>query len=93
MWTVRYWWKAKQKVDPPILSSDQMPLHENESSGEKLLNFPGRDQSCFVKENPHLSRDRCTVMKIASSSNQIKNLSLKCWNSEINPCLVSQLLL
>ena len=77
MWTARYWWKAKYKVDPPILSADQMPLHRNESSGQKSLNFPGRDQSCFVKENHHLSRERCTVMTIASSSNQIKATSLE----------------
>ena len=76
MWTARYWWKAKYKVDPPILSADQMPLHRNESSGQKSLNFTGRDQSCFVKENHHLSRERCTVMTIASSSNQIRKPSL-----------------
>ena len=77
MWTARYWWKAKYKVDPPILSADQMPLHRNESSGQKSLNFSGRDQSCFVKENHHLSRERCTVMTIASSSNQLKTPSLE----------------
>ena len=54
-----------------------MPLHRNESSGQKSLNFSGRDQSCFVKENHHLSRERCTVMTIASSSNQIKTPSLE----------------
>ena len=42
-----------------------------------FFNFPGRDQQCFVKENHHLSRERCTVMIIASSSNQIKTFSLE----------------
>ena len=37
VWTARYWWKAKYKTDPPILSADQMPLHRNESSGQKSL--------------------------------------------------------
>ena len=54
-----------------------MPLHRNESSGQKSLNFSGRDQSCFVKENHHLPREICTVMTIASSSNQIKTPSLE----------------
>ena len=68
VWTARYWWLKKYKVDPPIISADQMPLHRNESSGQKTLNFSGRDQACFVKENNHLSRERCTVMTIVSSS-------------------------
>ena len=54
-----------------------MPLHRNESGGQKSLNFSGRDQSCFIKESYHLSRKRCTVMTIVSSSNQIKTPSLE----------------
>ena len=77
VWTARYWWLAKYKVDPIILSADQMPLHRNESSNQKTYNFTGNDQSCFVKENNHLSRERCTVMTIASSSNDIHKYPLE----------------
>ena len=49
-----------------------MPLHRNESSGQKTLNFKGNDKTCFVKENNHLSRERTTVMTIVSSTNKIK---------------------
>ena len=77
VWTVRYWWKAKYKADPQILSSDQIPLHQNESGSQKSLNFSGSDQSCFVKENHDLTRERSTVMTIASSSNAIKTPPLE----------------
>ena len=69
VWTAKYWWKAKYNVDHPILSADQMPLHRNVSGSQKSFNFSGSDQSCFVKENHHLSRERSTVMTLASSSN------------------------
>ena len=49
-----------------------MLLHRNESVSQKTLNFSGSDQSCFVKENHHPTRERSTVMTIASSSNAIK---------------------
>ena len=58
-------WEAKYKVDPPILSADQMSLHRNESGSQKSLNFSGSAQSCFVKENHHLTRERSTVLTIA----------------------------
>ena len=77
VWTARYWWKTKYKVDPPILSADQMPLQRNESGNQKSLNFSGSKQSCFVKENHHLTQERYTVMTIASSSNAIKTPSLE----------------
>ena len=54
-----------------------IPLHRNKSSGQKSLNLSGKDQSCFVKENYHLSNERCTVMIIAFSANQIKTPSLE----------------
>ena len=72
VWRTHSWWLQKYKVDPPILSADQMPLYRNEWSSLKKLNFKGRDQSCFVKENHHLSRERCTVMTITSSSKELK---------------------
>ena len=68
----RYWGLAKYKCEPAILSANQMPLHWNESSGQKTLNFKGNDEACFVKENNHLSRGRTTVMTIVSSTNKIK---------------------
>ena len=36
-------------VDPPVINSDKRPLHRNESSSQKTLNFTGMD-TC-VKEN------------------------------------------
>ena len=54
-----------------------MLLHRNESGSQKLLNFSGSDQSCFVKENHHLTRERSTVMTIASSFNSIKTPPLE----------------
>ena len=47
-----------------------MPLHRNEFSGQKTLNFKGNNQTCFVKEN--LPPERSTVMTIVSSTNSIK---------------------
>ena len=54
-----------------------MPLHLNESGTQKPLNFSGNDQSCFVKENHHLTQERSTVMTIAFSSNVIKTPPLE----------------
>ena len=54
-----------------------MLLHRNESGSQKTLNFSGSDQSCFVKENHHPTRERSTVMTIASSSNAIKTPCLE----------------
>ena len=45
-----------------------MPLHSNESGSQKSLNFSESDQSCFVKENHHLTRERSTVPKIQRST-------------------------
>ena len=49
-----------------------MPLHRNESSKEKTINFSGQSQSVFVKENHMLSRERVTVMTTISSSNSVQ---------------------
>ena len=72
VWATRYWWLARYKCEPAIISAGQMPLHRNESSGQKTLNFKGNDKSCFVKEDNHLSRERTTVMSIVSSTNKIE---------------------
>ena len=65
------------KVDPPILSADQIPQHQNKSSCQKSPNFSVKGRPCFVKENHHLSRERCIVMKIASFLSQINTSSLE----------------
>ena len=54
-----------------------MPLHCSESATQKSLNFSGSDQSSFVKENHHLTRERSTAMTIASSSNAMKTPPLE----------------
>ena len=59
MWTVRKFFIDNYNVDPPIFNGDQMPLHRNESSGQKTLNIKGLDT--FVKENHMLSRERVTA--------------------------------
>ena len=58
IWTVRYAFTKLYGVDPKIAMSDQMPLHGNEWSNEKILNFKGVPQTTYVKENYSLSRDR-----------------------------------
>ena len=42
--------------------SDQMPLHRNESSNEKIPNFKGAPQTIYANENHSLSRERITAM-------------------------------
>ena len=54
-----------------------MLLHRNESSGQKTINFKRNDQTCFIKENNHLSSERKTVMTIVSSTNKIKTLPIE----------------
>ena len=60
----------------------KMPLHRDESSGRKTLNFKGKDQTCFVKEHNHLSRERTTVMTIVSSANKIKTCIQRNWQED-----------
>ena len=40
-------------LDLPTINGDQMPLHRNESSTQKILNFV--DMDAYVKENYNLS--------------------------------------
>jgi hypothetical protein len=56
------------KVDPVVVSADQMPLHRNETADHKTLNFSGSDQHVFVKENYQLSRERTSVMTTVASN-------------------------
>ena len=46
-----------------------MPLHRNESSTQKTLNFV--DMDAYVKKNYNLSRERVTVFTQVSSSSDI----------------------
>ena len=46
-----------------------MPLHRNESSQQKTLNF--KNQDTFVKENYSLSRERITVYTQVCSDSTI----------------------
>ena len=70
IWYVRRFFIEKYGVDPPIINGDQMPLHRNECSEQKTLNF--KNSTTYVKENYMLSRDRVTVYTQVSSSNDIK---------------------
>ena len=45
-----------------------MPLHRNESSQQKKLNFKGEET--FVKENHMLSRERVTIYTQVTSDSQ-----------------------
>lgn len=51
--------------DVDIINGDQMPLHRNESAGQKTLSL--RDCPTYVKENYMLSRERVTVYTQASN--------------------------
>ena len=59
VWTVRKYFIENYGVDPQVINGDQIPLHRNESSSQRTLNFKGVDT--FVKENYNLSRERVTV--------------------------------
>ena len=71
VWTVRHAFMKWYDVDPPMVMSDQMPLHRNESAHTKTLNSKGQTQITFVKENHMLSRERIIVMTLVASSRKI----------------------
>ena len=50
---------VKHEVDPPGINGGQIPLHRNESSQQKTLNFNNADT--FVKKTATLSRERAIV--------------------------------
>ena len=52
---VRYYFNYYFKKEPTIINGDQMPLHRNESSGQKTMSM--KNHSVFVKENYMLSRE------------------------------------
>ena len=68
--TVRHTFMQLYRVDPEIITSDQMPLHRDESSGQSSMNFQGAAQTIYVKENHSLSREHITVMTSVASGKQ-----------------------
>ena len=58
IWTVRKYFLDTYGLDPPIINGHQMPLHRNESAGQKTLSL--QSEETFVKENYMLSRERVT---------------------------------
>ena len=66
--SIRRYFIEKYRVDPPIINGDQMPLHRNERSSQKTLNFKGEET--FVKENHVLSRERVTGFTQVSSDSK-----------------------
>ena len=58
IWTARKYFLETYGVDPPIINGDQMPLHTNESAGQKTLSL--KSEETFIKENYMLSRERVT---------------------------------
>jgi len=58
VWIVRKYFVDTYGKDPPIINGDQMPLHRNESAGQKTLSL--KSEGTFVKENYMLSRERAT---------------------------------
>ena len=69
VWTVRKVFIDYYEFDPPIINGDQMPLHRNENSTQKTLNFV--DMDACVKENYNRSRERVTVFTQVLSSSGI----------------------
>ena len=59
IWSLRYYFIKTFGVDPPIINGDQMPLHQNESSGQATPSF--KNKEVFIKENQQLFREHVTV--------------------------------
>ena len=66
-------------VDPPVINGDQMPLHRNESSSQKTLNFTGL--GTYVKEKYNLSHERVIVFTQVSVT-QISHLNQSLFSRE-----------
>ena len=60
IWTVRNYFLDTYGVDPPIINGDQMPIHRNESAGQKTLSL--KSEETFGKKNYMLSRERVTQL-------------------------------
>ena len=70
VWRIRKYFLEHYDIDPPIINGDQMPLHRNESCGQKTLAMKNED--VFVKENYMLSRERITCFTQVASVPSIK---------------------
>ena len=69
IWTLRKYFLDTYGVEPPIINGDQMPLHRNESAGQKKLSL--KSEETFVKENYMLSRERVTCFTQLCSETRI----------------------
>ena len=65
---VRVWFKRVVGVDIPIVNMDQMPLHRNETSGQKTLTIC--DQDTVGKQNYHSTLEQITCLTILSSKDR-----------------------
>ena len=61
-WAAQHCFITKYEVEPVIHSSDQMTLHQNDSSGQVTLNFKGKPQSTYVKQSHTLPKEQATVI-------------------------------
>ena len=77
--TVRNFFLDNFGVDPPVINGDQMPLHRNESSSQKTLNFTGL--GTYVKEKYNLSHERVIVFTQVSVT-QISHLNQSLFSRE-----------
>lgn len=55
---VRKYFLDTYGFDPPIINRDQIPMHKNESAGQKALSL--KSEATFVKKNYMLPRERVT---------------------------------
>lgn len=65
MWRLRKYHLQKYGKEPVIINGDQMPLHRNESSGQKTVAH--KNFHVYVKENYMLNRERATCFTQVSS--------------------------
>ena len=72
IWTVKKFFIDNFGLDLPIINGDQMPLHRNDSTSQRTLNFTGLDT--YVKENYSLARERVTVYTQVANDSSIKLL-------------------
>ena len=72
IWTVKKFFIDNFGLDLPIINGDQMPLHRNDSTSQRTLNFTGLDT--YGKENYSLARERVTVYTQVANDSSIKLL-------------------
>ena len=67
---VRKYFLDTYGFDPPIINRDQIPMHKNESAGQKALSL--KSEATFVKKNYMLPRERVTCFTQLFRDHQIK---------------------